>query len=270
MEGKSKPQQRNLTQKQLEVLRLLFRFRFGTSDLISQAQGGVSRHAAHMRLSALAEKGLIVSKRDGRDKLQGKPAIYRLATKGSNILASEGDKYSSRVLNSIRANRTISDRFINHHLSIFTIFNKLNQKYGENLVFLTKSNLDNEDFDYLPEVRPDVFAHLSNEGTYYFMYLLEDSTPDFALVRRVSTLYEFEKSGLWEGRTGERLPTILLSCTSKRLETVVQKKFAKLNAENETDFVMATTVTDRLLENEDDTVWKRVGDPDELLPLNGV
>jgi DNA-binding MarR family transcriptional regulator len=270
MEGKSKPQQRNLTQKQFEVLRLLYRFRFGTSDLISLAQGGVTRHTAHMRLKALIEKGLIVRKHDGQDKLQGKPAVYRLATKGSNILASEGDKYSPRVLNSIRANRTISDRFINHHLAIFAIFNKLNAKYGEDIVFLTKSNLDNEDFDYLPAVRPDVFAHLTTDGSYYFMYLLEESTPDFALVRRVSTLFEFEKSGIWEGRTGKVLPTILLACDSKRLETVMQKRFAKLKFDNESELNFATTVVSRLLENDNDTVWKRVGDADELLPLNGI
>lgn len=270
MEGKSKPQQRKLTQKQLEVLKLLYRFRFGTSDLLSQAQGGVSRTAAHMRLKTLTEKGFLVSKRDGQDKLQGKPAIYRLSSKGSKVLAAEGTKYSTRVLNAMRGNRNFSDRFIDHNLIIFTIFNKLNEKYGENLVFLTKSNLDNEDFDYLPSVRPDVFAHLTSDGAYYFMYLIEDSNPDFALVRHVSTLYEFEKSGIWEGRTGERLPIVLLACTTKRLETIMQKRFAKLNADNDSELIMATTVTSRLLEKDDDTIWRRVGDSEELLPLNGI
>lgn len=267
MKDKISPQQRSLTDKQLDVLKILYRFRFGTSDLISQAQGGISRQSTNARLAVLVEKELINKKQDGRAKLEGKPAVYSLAAKGRAALRKQGDKYSSKVLNSIRANRDSSDKFVQHNLTIFSVANKLTEQYKDAVTFLTKSNVYGDSFDYLPESRPDAFLHIKTINAYYFLYYLDESTPDFAHVRKISSLFDYEKSGKWEIGTKLGLPGILLVCSSNRLETTMRKRFVKLKSDEDSDFGIYTTVISRLLDSENGEIWKLVGGDDELKPL---
>jgi DNA-binding HxlR family transcriptional regulator len=246
MEEKNTSQQGSLTLKQLDVLKLLFRFRFGTSDLIARAQGGISTRSMRTRLTALEDKGMVVKKQDGRSKLAGKPAVYRLAAKGRAVLKKDGAKYSEKVLNSIRAHRDNSERFIQQHLTLFALFNVLGDAYGEGLVFLTKSNIATDKFDYLSETRPDAFIHLAENNQYYFLYLLDESSPDFVYVRRIAALFAYEKSGKWQAAVGEKLPVVLLVCSSNRLETTLRKKLAKLADDANSDIRFASTTVEGL------------------------
>jgi DNA-binding MarR family transcriptional regulator len=249
MKDKEASQERNLTSKQLDVLRLLFRFRFGTSDLISVAQGKLTRQAANARLSSLAERGYISGRRDGKDRVQGKPTIYSLAAKGRAVLRKEPGKYSESALDSIRANRDSSDRFIEHNLLVFAIFNSLSELYGDKLEFLTKSNLAAEEFDYLTDLKPDAFVQLdAGEGEAFLLYLLDDNTPDFALIRRVSAVFEYEKSGKWQAKTGKELPRILLVCTSNKLRTTMAKRFERLVMKESSGLLVVTTLLIDVLE----------------------
>lgn len=266
MEEKNTAKQRNLSDKQLDVLKLLFRFRFGTTDLISEAQGGISRNSAHVRLTSLLDRGFITKKLDGRSRLQNKPAIYSLAAKGRKILSEDPAKYSPKVINSIRANRNASDDFISHHLSLFSIFNVLNQHH-KGLVFLTKSNLGAEKFDYLPEVKPDAFIYLPQTKKYFFLYLLDGDSPDFAYVRRVAAVFEYEKSGKWEASSGEHLPAILLVCEKRRVETVMRKRFTRLANDADSEMRFVTATLEGVLDTETASPW-RTNEGDEKVELS--
>jgi DNA-binding MarR family transcriptional regulator len=254
MQEKTTPKQRNLTQKQLDVLKLLYRFRFGTSDLIARAQGGVSRQSTNIRLASLVKGEYVIKKQTGRDRIQGKPAVYRLGAKGRAVLRKEGSKYSEKVLNTIRANRDNSDHFVQRQLTIFKIFNDLTAKYGDTLVLLAKSNMAADKFHYLPEVKPDALIYHEGTDKYFFVFLLDDSMPDFALVRRIAPIFEYEKSGKWEAATKTESPRILLACNTKRIETVMRKRVARLHDDARSDLILATSTLDRM--NSDATPWK--------------
>lgn len=264
MEEINKAQQRNLSDKQLDVLKLLFRFRFGTTDLISEAQGSISRNSAHVRLTWLLERGFIKKKLDGRSRLQNKPAIYSLAAKGRKVLSEDPSKYSPKVLNSIRANRDPSDDFIDHCLSLFSLSNNLQKSHGESFVMLTKSNIEIDKFDYLPEVRPDAFLYLPDNKRYYFLYLFDGDKPDYAFVRRIMPIFEYEKSGKWEASTGEELPHILIACEKNRVETVIRKRLSKLTSSSESELLFATTTLDKVLSTEATTPWRALSNDDKV------
>lgn len=258
-----KKKDRELTVKQLDVLKLLFRFRFGTADLIAQAQGGVSLQSVQTRLNSMLKSDLIIQKREGKDKLQGKPAIYRLSAKGRRVLRDlDSVKYSEKVLNAIRGNRNTGDQFIDRQLAIFRVHNVLDHYYGEDLVYLTKSNLAAEKFNYMPEVKPDALISLTDTDTSFFMYLIDQSMPEFASVRRVAPVFEYEKIGKWETETGEDLPGLLFACGSNRLETVMRKRIGKMASDNQSDFTIASTTLERLLDSETAPTWRLLNDDD--------
>lgn len=260
-----KKHDRGLTDKQLDVLKLLFRFRFGTAELIAQSQGGVSLQTVRTRLNSMLDSELIIQKREGKDKIQGKPAVYWLSTKGRRKLRdNDQSKYSERALNAIRGNRNSSDAFITRQLKIFRISNKLETALGDSFVFLTKSNLAAEKFDYLPEVKPDALIRLTEVDRSFFMYYLDQSVPDFASIRRVAPVFEYEKVGKWEVETEEDLPGVLLVCGSNRLETVMRKRISKLSVDHESDLTFATTTEEKLMTGESSSPWRRLGDDSPL------
>lgn len=265
-----KQHSRALTDKQLEVLKLLFRFRFGTAELIAQAQGGVTVQSIRNRLNSLLKNDYIIVKREGKDRLMGRPGTFRLSAKGRAYLKEQGKgKYSEKVLNAIRANRDVSERFIDRQLTIFRISNSLESNYGEDLLFLTKSNLAADKFAYMPEVKPDALIHLSDIKKSYFLFFLDETIPDFALVRRVAPIFEYEKSGKWEAATGQKLPAVLLMCASNRIETLMRKRISKLAVDNQSEAIFAATTLAKFLEGEIAKPWRVLTDdtPFELKEL---
>lgn len=255
---------RALTAKQLDLLKLLFRFRFATAEHLAQAQNGVSLQSIRIRLKTMVANDLIVMKRDGSDRIMGKPATYRLSSKGMAELKKQGNKYSEKVLNAIRANRHSSENFINRHLSIFKIYNLLTSSYGNDLLFLTKSNLAADKFEYLPEVKPDALIHLTSQDKSYFLYYLDESMPDFALFRRIAPIFEYEKSGKWEAATEQDFPRVLIVSSTNRVETVMRKRLSKVASDERSDIVFAGTTLERLSEGDDSCPWRPYAEDENI------
>jgi DNA-binding transcriptional ArsR family regulator len=251
-----------LTQKQFDILKLLFRFRYATSGHLAIAQGGLSKQAINIRLASLEDKGLVVKHRDGRARIEGRPATYRLNAEGIAVLRQAGVKYSPKVLESIRLNTNPSGHFLSHNLTLFSIFNRLNADYEKGLVFLTKSNMAAGKFNYLPKSRPDGFIKIEGASEHYFLYLLNDTSPYFTHINQLKRLLEYERSGMWEL---EDFPIILLVCTSKTLETMVCRHFSKLISNRYSKIKFATSTIDRLLLGDNKESWLTL---DIVKPVN--
>lgn len=256
MQGDNEEKKGRMTHKQLDVLKLLFRFRFATSDHIAAAQN-IQRNAAVVRLRNLTAKEFVRRKRDGKDRVEGRPAVFSLAPKGIALLKEESKKYSPKVLNAIRTNTSASSGFIERSLSIFTVFNHLRKDYPD-LLLLTKSNLAADKFDYLPEHKPDALLFFEKSKKYFFMYVFDADTPDFANIRRLKPIADYEKSGRWEDATKSNFPHVLIICSIKRQETIMRKRLYRMMNDNQIEIDFATTTLDRLLITE--KAWRLVGE----------
>jgi len=252
--------ERRLTSKEIDVLKLLYRFRFATNDHIAAVQG-VHRHSARLRAARLRDMGYLRQKRDGNAMLQNKPAVYALTSKGATYLKKENDRYDSKVLHAIVASADPSDEFIERNLSIFSVYNRLKALYGNDLLFLTKSAMTSEKFHYLPEVKPDAFVQL--RGTYYFLYYLSKDTLDFAHVRRFKPIFDYANSGQWENETDANFPSVLFVTETKRLATFARKRFTRFAVAGSSEITCITTTYDNLMSSEA-KVWERDGGLIEL------
>jgi DNA-binding MarR family transcriptional regulator len=247
----TKERKRNLTSKEVDVLKLLYRFRFATNDNLAAAQA-VHPHTVRLRAVRLVEMGYVTFHRDGRARVEGKPGVYVLSSKGATFLKNAyPEKYKSRVMGTIINSKNATPGFINRNLTIFDIYNRLNERYGTDLVFLTKSTMQADKFDFLPEIKPDVFMQIADR--HFFLYYLETSTPDFAHVRRFKPLFDYAASGIWENATGKDIPLVLFVAENKRLETYSSKRFNKIAIDLGSDLKCATTTIKRLMN--EDGVW---------------
>lgn len=255
--------ERKLTSKELDVLKLLYRFRFATSDHIAAVQG-VHRHSARLRAARLRDMGYLRQKRDSAAMMQHKPAIYALTSKGATYLKQQGSQYNPKVLRAIVASAEPSEDFIDRNLAIFSVYNRLKALYEDKLLFLTKSGMSSEKFEYLPEVKPDAFIQLGK--TYFFLYYLSKNTPDFAQVRRFKPLFDYENSGLWENTTSANFPKVLFVADTKRLATFARKRFLNFSKGTRSGMICATTTFESLM-SEEVKAWESDGQQVELTEL---
>src|SRR5437667_6662229 len=88
-QNKPKPKYRKkLNEEQVEVLQMLYRFRFASSEQIAQFQAKPGAKAIQKRLKILEDQGLIAKRYDKSYKLQGKPAAYYLTPTGARAFAA--------------------------------------------------------------------------------------------------------------------------------------------------------------------------------------
>lgn len=263
---------RKLNAEQLEVLELLYKFRFGSNDLIAQYFGKKNRSFVFKRLSILLEQELIGKRFDSSYRIQGKPAAYYLLPAGARKLQEARSAEDEAVnIKSIYKDKTVSETFIQHSLNIFTAYNQLKARYADELAFFTKTNLVS--YEHFSKPLPDAFVSLEakNGTSYFFVEILEDTQPFFTAVRSIKKYLDHKESGEW-AITETDYPTILFICESTSLQKRLQKQIAKmLNASWVDDLNFATTTKAELASlSEDDAIWQEATELDEKLSLQDI
>ncbi len=261
---------KKLNAGQLEVLSLLYKFRFGTNDLFAQYFGKKDRSFVYKRLLILLEQGLVGKRFDGSYRLQGKPAAYYLTPDGARKLQETRDiEVNTKA---IYKDKDVSEQFVRYRLELFAIHNKLKAQYGDALKFFTKSNLNREEFDYFPQPLPDAYIRLgvNGEEKQFFLDVFRDDQPYFVAVRKLKQYIGYDEEADWSV-TETNLPFVLVVCESSGLVKRVQKRMVKIMNEacsdSEVVFVLTTKAE---LFGDDMAVWQKADDPGEMLTLRDI
>ncbi len=271
---------KNPTSKQLAVLKLLYRFRFGTTDLLARALELKDGRYIHTRLEALVAQGFIGKNYDSSYKLDGKPATYYLLPKAFKALKQQhratDKELSDKTLRNAYKDKEASNEFIARKLAVFTIYNKLRAIHNANLKLWTKDQLNFDKYDYFPEPMPDAYLTVTPEGIRprardFFLNYLADDTPFFVHVRRLQKYVDYVEASEWDDATNSKLRGVLLVCESTSLLKRIRKKLAQLVDEDETPrfcYTMLQALKDST--PEDDEVWQMVGKPLEVFGLKDI
>lgn len=238
-----------LNPDQLAVLELLDKFRYASSDLIAQYFGKKTGTFVYKRLKILQDQGLIGKRYEPSYRLAGKPAAYYLSPSGARALNTA--RNMNIDIKAIYKNKTASEQFITHNLTIFKIYCDLKTQYGDRLKFFTKSQL--KDYDYFPDPLPDAYFRIATDNTdepnQYFLEVLESTKPFFVSVRKARRYITYDESGEWDD-TGTDLPTVILLCDTLTLQKRLKKQISKLKDEIEVDrlrFHITSIFLDELL-----------------------
>lgn len=262
-----------LNPHQQEIIHLLYRFRFATTQLIARYQGKQSGMAVFNRMRVLCEQEYIGRNFDSSYRLRGQSASYYLLPKALKLLKEDPD-YDRKVLHAIYKDKQASDKFINRCLAIFQIHSDLSAFYGKYFDLFTKSELG--EFDYFPNPLPDAYITLksSSKGrTKHFLLLFcDEATPLFAYIKRVKQIIEHIESGEWDEAPISRYPTILLICESLKQQKLLQGRIGKTVQDEGVDepgFYL-TTKSALVGLGEHDTVWQLATDPITMRSLRQI
>jgi hypothetical protein len=271
---------KNPTSSQLAVLKLLYRFRFGTTDLLARALELKDGRYIHTRLEALVVQEYIGKNYDSTYKLDGKPATYYLLPKAFKALKQQhkatGKELSLKTLRNAYKDKEASNEFIARKLAVFTIYDKLRATHSASLKLWTKDQLNFDKYDYFPNPMPDAYLTITPEGLRprercFFLNYLDEDTPFFVHVRRLQKYIEYVQAEEWEDATSSKLRSVLLVCESTSLLKRIRKKLAQAVDEDETPRFCYTTL--QALKDssaEDDEVWQMIGKPLEVFGLKDI
>ena len=153
---------KKLTQDQTDVLLLLYKFRFATTNLLTQKLKLIHRNSINSRLQILEKQEYIGRRYDKSYKMLHKPASYFLLPKGFAVLRSiEG--VSNSVLKNMYKDAQATEGFVERNLVIFDICNKLGSVFGVRFDMFSKAELTG--MDGMPEILPNGLIQVKTSQT---------------------------------------------------------------------------------------------------------
>lgn len=261
-----------LKQGQIDILELLYKYRFGSRQLLADSLGIKAGSSLHEKLQVLIKHGYIAMRLEKKLKLHGTPAAYYLTPKGLRTLAAlpDHDYITDSVIKGSYKDGTVTQPFITQTLRVYTQTNRLMTAHSNLKVFLRR---DMSRYSYFPKPLPDAFLSLpTSKGTppkRFFLDVIPDSLPTKPLYQRITSYAKFFDEGGWE-RVSNEPPILLLTCETGTTERRVRRtvKAALYKAETDVD-IIAFTSTFGAVQNieENGAIWTSLDDPDELLPL---
>jgi len=264
---------RKLNDQQIEVLELLYRFRFGSNSLFAEYFGKKDRSFVFKRLKILLEQGYIGKRFDSSYRIQGKPAAYYLLPAGARVLQGlrTPEKAKEIKVKAIYNDKNVKDGFVAHCLSVFVIHNWLKALYGDKQKLFSKSGL--AVYGYFPRPLPDAYISLKTgaEGKdkpkRYLLDIFEDDIPFFILIRRIKKYIYFSKNNDWPKK--DSLPAILMLTESPRRQKQLARRIAKELREAELDednilFATSTLEAVTKAKTNQDKIWQ-LADQDKTM-----
>ena len=227
----TKPSHRKaLNKDQLNVLYALYKFRFGTTDLLITTQSKhISRQYMNTRLRILCDQEYIGRRYDNSYKLHAKFAQYYLLPKGIEVLKQHPDHFNAGVLKNIKRDVDVSDRFVRHCINIFAVYARLREQYGEvsgnSFHFYTKSYMVDDKAEGFPMPLPDGLASFrmisDHRLKHYLIECFDDTMPQSVVRKKIERLVDHADGEEWS--LTSPYPVILLVCETERLRKLVRQ-----------------------------------------------
>lgn len=142
-----------LTSQQQHVLKLLFKFRFVSAQLLSQVID-ISRVNVYKVLENLVSKNLVTKVYKNEYRIQGKPAYYYLSKTGVTTVRKLMDVKES-VIHALYKNEEATDEFINHCLKLTELYNAIMPCLPSNSEIFTRTEINR--FKQFPKNHPDLY-----------------------------------------------------------------------------------------------------------------
>lgn len=214
-----------ITPKQLEILLLLYCFRFLDRTHIQQLLNHKSPRRINSWLKDLTNKNIIGRHYSKKLKENTKPAVYYLSTKSKKILLNQKST-DENILNRVYRDKKRSKRLINHCLlvaDIYLLLAKESKKQNSSLHFFTKTDLLNH--HYLPENKPDAYIALENKSQTkrYFLEIIDQKTPRFMIRSLINKYIQYSCDEDWQKNTGHNFPSLLIVCPDQDIKDFLIK-----------------------------------------------
>ncbi|PIY80526.1 MAG: hypothetical protein COY80_02475 [Candidatus Pacebacteria bacterium CG_4_10_14_0_8_um_filter_42_14] len=250
----------NITPKQLQILILLYRFRFLNRTQIQQFLNHKSPRRLNNWLKDLTERKILGRNYSTKLKENTKPAVYYLASKSRKILLDLPD-INKKVLNRAYRDKNSSQKLIDHSIFVASLYFLIREETKTKksvLHFFTKTDLVTH--YYLPYNRPDAYIAIEKENTTkrYFLEVIDEGTPRFMLRKKILQYIEYFDENTWKKRTLHKNPSLLFICPNQNIKDFLNKYIAQVLEEETSDVQFFLSLKSDILRGGSNS-WEIVG-----------
>ena len=237
-----------LTKKQLEILILLYRFRFLNRIQIQQLLNHKDPKCINTWLKDLYDKKIIGRNYSTKPIEINKPAIYYLKTKSKSYLKDQLEE-DNKMMKRIYGEKKRTPKFVNHCLLSADFYLDLKKSYTpEEIFFYTKIDLINH--DYLPPNHPDAYVATkkSKKTKRYFLEIVDEGTPRFIIRAKIKQYLEYYDANTWQEITNHPFPKILILCPNDLIKKFLHSFIPRIMTEEnqkKIDFYLSTKPSNR-------------------------
>ena len=258
-----------LKQGQIDILETLYKYRFGSRQLLADSLGIKSGSNLFEKLNVLMKHGFVARRYDKSFKLRGVPAAYYLTPKGLRKLQliHGSERITDAIIKASYRDKAVGQSFVNHVVEVYAHANRLQYKYPSLKVFLRREMTL---YSYFPTNPPDAFLSLKTNDRLrrFFFDVVSKGTPPSAINRRLVSYMEFFDDGGWDA-TNSNLPKLLFllenPAAKNRLRRAAHAVRSRFDLDDEIEIY--TAMAENLL-GEDVAIWSNIDEPGELLSLD--
>ena len=263
---------RPLNKQQLRVLFVLYWYRFCTSKQIAVSLKRLDPKSIQNKLKVLEDQGLISKRYDKSYRLAGRPAEYYITPKGARALeAAQPDATNPWATKSLYKNRTVSDEFLKHTVTVVDVAQRLRTLYGDKPWILPKSYMAK--YSVYPTWTPALHIKIPKQGgnptKHYFLDIWDGSKPFFVSVRKARNYVNFKESGEWEEAEDDAFPAVLAICSDSNTQKKLSRQMKHILYNDWDGGLIFATITMQQLETATkptDKLWLRIDADDEAEP----
>lgn len=252
---------RELNQSQLDILLILYRFRFGTRSLLAEYLHKPNNTSLYSKVTILEKHGLIASRYDNAYRLAGREAEYYVTPKGIRALADPALPISYK-------DKSVSSQFVQQTTLLFRIHNILLSLYPS-LQFFTARDI--QALDYFPSKRPTAFISYKEKETTkrFFVEYVPAHLSISAIKSKLRQYIRYYEEDAWTV-TDTPFPVILYIAEDGMTEQGVRWHMSRELYKTDTAIKFYTTTQKALLAMTENTaaVWTDLEDKDELLTFS--
>lgn len=185
-----------LTTQQLTTLKIIYKFRFITADLLSKYRN-TSLPTAKESLAILLKSDYIGRHYEKSYKLLGKGARYYLTAQSLKLLRDQ-EGLNERVLHGRYKDKSAAEGFIEGSLEVFKTALNIRSQYPDTFTIFTQYEL--ADYSYFPRPLPSLYLKRNEpvitKPNAYFIEPVGD-TQFFVIAKRIGQYIEHYESGEW-------------------------------------------------------------------------
>jgi len=248
-----------LTVQQQRVLKLLFKFRFVSSQLLGQVMG-IRRVSVYEVLEKLVSKGLVTKVYKNEYRIHGKPAYYYLNKTGATTVRKLMDVKES-VVHALYKNEEATEEFIEHCLRLTQLYASIMLTIPDSSDIFTKAEINR--FKQFPKNRPDLYIR-TPDGSEAIVVLVDEKTP-YIIRKRLDEIITHSENEGWDGDY-PRVCFVLRDGNAKNsFLYTTRKKLESMGFDEKEIYILATSL--KAIKEESRLMWSNALNPKKYVSL---
>ncbi len=220
---------RRLNKKQTDLLAIVCKFRYVTTDNVAK-QKSITSNAAYSALEILHSNGYLGKIHKKSYRLQNKSARYYLDPKAIKYIKQAMPDIDPESLQNRARDRQKSEDFIDQQVAIHAAYIALQGKYGAKAAIMTGAEMQSME----GIIKPLPSLYIKPAGKKHFFVELTDGQHLFIVKKRIRKYIDNHEAGEWDW---EHYPDVHIVRSSKadrhKLEAYVEEKMDDAYLDND-------------------------------------